>query len=189
MIKKNLQQQRKLDKLRAELKHTDKQDLYYFDEAGFSLTPSVPYAWQLVGERIELPSSRSQQLNVLGFMRHDGSHLDPYVFEGAVDSEVVIACVDRFCEKLNRPTTLVIDNAPIHRSVSFAAMIPAWKEKGLSLWFLPPYSPELNLIEILWKQIKYRWMPLDAYSSFETLSLNLDKILAGFGKQFNICFS
>jgi len=33
--------------------------LYYFDEAGFSLTPEVPYAWQEVGETIEIPSQRS----------------------------------------------------------------------------------------------------------------------------------
>ena len=167
---------------------TGEHDLYYFDEAGFSLTPSVPYGWQPVGERIELPSSRSQQFNVLGFMRHDGSRLDPYVFTGSIDSAVVIACIDNFCKQLSRPTTLVIDNAPIHRSAEFEAMIPIWEAQGLFLWFLPPYSPELNLIEILWKQIKYRWMPIHAYESLQTLGHCLDNILAGFGKQFNICF-
>ncbi len=35
------------------------QDLYYFDEAGFSLTPSVPYGWQPIGERVEIPSAKS----------------------------------------------------------------------------------------------------------------------------------
>jgi hypothetical protein len=35
-------------------------DLYYFDESGFSLTPCIPYAWQPVGEVIEVPSSRSK---------------------------------------------------------------------------------------------------------------------------------
>jgi hypothetical protein len=84
-----------------------------FDEAGFSLTPSVPYGWQ---------------------------------------------------------------------------MIPKWEEKNLFLWFLPSYSPELNLIELLWKQIKYRWMPLNAYDSFEALTQSLDHVLASIGNKFKIVF-
>ncbi|KOR27180.1 transposase, partial [Achromatium sp. WMS3] len=43
-------------------------DLYYFDESGFSLEPGVPYAWQPTGETIEIPSSKSKRLNVLGFI-------------------------------------------------------------------------------------------------------------------------
>jgi hypothetical protein len=188
-IKKKSRHKRELKKLKTDLVESGGHDLYYFDEAGFSLTPSVPYGWQAVGERIELPSSRSSQLNVLGFMRHDGTHLDSYVTQGTIDSAVVIACIDNFCQKLTRPTTLVIDNAPVHGSAWFESMIPKWEAQNLFLWFLPPYCPELNLIEILWKQIKYRWMPIDAYGSFEKLSDSLDNILANFGKQFKICFA
>ncbi len=43
-------------------------DLYYFDKSGFNLTPCVPYAWQPLGETLEIPSQRSQPLNVLGLM-------------------------------------------------------------------------------------------------------------------------
>ena len=142
-------------------------DLYYFDEAGFSMTPSVPYGWQPPGERLEIPSSRSGPFNVLGFLRHDGEHLAPYVFEGAIDTATVIGCMNNFCRDLSKPTTVVIDNAPIHNSAAFQEMIPEWEAKNLYFWFLPPYSPELNLIEILWKKIKYTWMPIDAYSSWE----------------------
>lgn len=184
-----MQHKRDLKKLKAEVVETGEHDLFYFDEAGFSLTPSVPYGWQPVGERIELPSSRSPQINVLGFMGHDGARLDPYVFEGPIDSSVVIGCIDSFSQTLTRPTTLVIDNAPIHGSALFEAMIPKWEARNLFLWFLPPYSPELNLIEILWKQIKYRWLPIDAYGSFEMLSECLNKILANFGNQYKISFN
>jgi len=64
----------------AELKRLQKQedageiDLVYFDEAGFSLVPVVPYAWQGPGEQIELPSSgHHRRLNVLGFLKRDNS--------------------------------------------------------------------------------------------------------------------
>jgi len=42
-----------------------------------------------------------------------------------------------------------------------------WKEKEVYIFFLPPYSPELNLIEILWRRINYQWwIPFDAYIFF-----------------------
>ena len=44
-----------------------------------------------------------------------------------------------------------------------------WKQKGLRLLFLPPYCPHLNLIEILWRQVKYRWLAPEAYPDFATL--------------------
>jgi hypothetical protein len=48
-------------------------DLISFDGAGLTLTPSVPYAWQLRGESLELPSAHSPRLNVLGFLNLSGA--------------------------------------------------------------------------------------------------------------------
>lgn len=168
---------------------TGVQDLYYFDEAGFSLTPSVSYGWQTIGERIEIPSSKSKQINVLGFMNYQGDSFHPYMVEGGVDAAIAIACVNSFCKQLRKPTTVVIDNAPIHTSAEFQAMIPEWEERNLYFWFLPAYSPELNLIERLWKQIKYHWLPIEAYQSFEKLDEILSNTLAKVGKTLKINFS
>jgi len=52
-------------------------DLRYFDESGFDLQPTVPYAWQLKGKTIELPSARSSRVTVLGFLNLD-CDLDSY---------------------------------------------------------------------------------------------------------------
>ena len=49
------------------------------------------------------------------------------------------------------------------------AKIEERKEKDVLIYFLPPYSPELNLIEILWKRIKYEWLDFDACKSFQNL--------------------
>src|SRR5262244_2425011 len=46
-------------------------DLYYFDESGFALDPSIPYAWQEPASVIELPAMRYGRLNVLGFMNRN----------------------------------------------------------------------------------------------------------------------
>jgi hypothetical protein len=64
-----------LDKLRAVCRAADRDfDLVYFDGAGFSLIPCVPYAWQLRGETLEIQSVHSQRLNVLGFLNLNGSY-------------------------------------------------------------------------------------------------------------------
>jgi len=159
VTKKHFQHKKELTELQRAVRR-GVQALFYFDEAGFSLTPSVPYSWQPVGERIEIPSGKSSQLNALGFMDYQGERFDPYVFQGGIDADVVIACMDSFSKKRTRPTTVMIDNAPVHTSAAFAAMIPEWERKNLFCWFLPAYSPEINLIEMLWKKITYYWLPL-----------------------------
>ena len=163
-------------------------DLVYFDESGFTLEPCVPYAWQPTGETIEVPCAKSNRLNVLGFMNKNGA-FQSWVFEHTITTATVVACIDRFVLTLERPTVLVVDNAPIHTSHEFKDNIDRWKEQKLTVLPIAPYSPELNLIEILWRKIKYEWMPFSAYSSFLSLKQNLFDILANIGKDYCIEFA
>lgn len=112
-----------------------------------------------------------------------------YTFECSVDSEIVVTCFDNFCKKLKKKTVVVIDNAPIHLSEEFEENIPKWESKNLFIKYLPAYSPELNLIEILWRFIKYHWLPFSAYSSFQTLVENVEEILKQVGEKYEICFN
>ncbi len=77
----------------------------------------------------------------------------------------------------------------MHHSNVFIENIPAWEDKGLFLEYLPSYSPELNLIEILWRFIKYHWLPISAYHSFRSLVENVEYILRNVGEEFNIDFA
>lgn len=167
----------------------EKINLRYFDESGFSLVPNIPYAWQKVGEYIELPSSRSKNISVLGFMGRD-CELDSFVFTGSITTDVAISCFDLFAEKcdINKPTFVIVDNAPIHTSYKFDQKTIEWCSKGLVVVPLSKYSPELNIIEILWRRIKYEWLPFSAYSSFDNLNEELCSVLAGVGTIFNIKF-
>jgi len=163
-------------------------DLFYFDESGFTLEPCVPYAWQPLGETLEVPSSKSKRLNVLGFVNRECSFTS-IVVEGSVTSAVVVASIDHFITTLQRPTSLIIDNAPVHTSHEFQDNIVRWQKQGLTIVPIAPYSPELNIIEILWRKIKYEWMPFSAYESFQNLKKCLFDILANIGKSYTIEFS
>lgn len=115
--------------------------------------------------------------------------LTPFIVKGKIDTDVVVACFDQFSKNLQNKTVVIIDNAPVHKSKKFLANIAKWCRKGLILKFLPTYSPELNLIEILWRKIKYEWLPFTAYFSFENLEAALEDILINFGSQYEINFA
>lgn len=172
-------------------------DLRYFDESGFCLTPYLPYAWQEKGQTISLPTQKSQRLNVLGFLNTD-NQLTAYTFLSTVDSDVVrevcpptrrvIACIDDFVKQLTQRTVLVIDNAKIHTSDAFFDRIEIWEAKGLEIFHLPTYSPQLNLIEILWLKMKYQWIDFSAYLSFSHLVEYVEKVIMNFGTEYQINF-
>ena len=163
-------------------------DLRYLDESGFCLTPSVPYAWQAAGETLSLPSQRSKRLNVVGLMNR-ANELEAYVFEGSITSEVVIACIDAFAQTVQLPSVIVMDQASIHTSPAIEQKLEDWKTQQVELFWLPPYSPKLNLIEILWRFMKYEWIELNAYDSWQNLVKYVEKVLREFGDEYVINFA
>ncbi|MCG3146268.1 MAG: hypothetical protein HONDAALG_04167 [Gammaproteobacteria bacterium] len=112
-----------------------------------------------------------------------------FVFEQTIDSEIVIACFDHLSQIISKPTLVVIDGAPTHKSDAFRARLEEWETRELYVYLLPAYSPELNLIEILWRMIKYHWLPLSAYESFKDLLRSLFDVLKGIGSKYQINFA
>ena len=165
-------------------------DLYFFDESGFSLDSNIPYAWSEVGKPLEVPSnSFAKRINVSGFLNTKNKDLFYEMRTGSINSEITINLFDKFAERIdNYPTIVILDNASIHTSKLFKSNIEKWETMGLHLLYLPPYSPELNLIEILWREMKYRWFDLKAFSSFDTLWIHVKKLLDGFGLEYDINF-
>jgi hypothetical protein len=82
---------------------------------------------------MEVFSAKSRRLNVLGFMDRD-CQFHSFVFQDTITSAVVIACIDAFAKSLQKPTSLVIDNASIHTSKEFLAKIEKWKEQTRPLF-------------------------------------------------------
>jgi hypothetical protein len=153
-------------------------DLNFGDESHFGLTPNVPYAWQSKVNPILLPAAKGKFLNVVGLMNRKND-LFFEVNETTFNT-------DKFIGQVVKRTIVMLENSPIHRSKKFMAKIKEWKEKDLLVFFLPPYSPELNLIEILWRRIKYQWLPFEAYLSFQNLKERLSYLLNNFGKLYDI---
>jgi len=93
-------------------------------------------AWQSKKQKIEVLSRPSKRLNVLGFLTRD-NQLEVYTFNCNINSDVVIACIDKFCEKLTKKTVLVMDNSSIHQNNFLWDKEEEWEKKGLEIFFLP----------------------------------------------------
>ncbi len=164
-------------------------DLYYFDEMGVNLQAVVPYGWQAKGKSLAfMPATQSQNLTTLAFMKRN-NQLYPFTCPGAATSQIVVACFDEFVQSIDKKTVVVVDNASTHRSKQFEDKRKEWQKKGLYIQFIPPYCPQLNLIEILWKHIKYHWLEPNDFLSKLSLENALESILASFGDKYRITFA
>jgi len=162
-------------------------DLYYVDESGFCLIPYVPYAWQEKGATIEIESGGKRRLNIFGFLSLEHG-LVAYTTEENIDSDVVIAFFDTFITGLIRKTVVVMDNSSYHISDAVEAKIPEWQSKNLEIFYLPKSSPQLNLIEILWRFMKYEWVEWWAYKGWDYLVKYIEMVICGYGTEYEINF-
>lgn len=95
--------------------------------------------------------------------------------------------IDDFAKSLRRLTVIVLDNASVHKKAVKERMA-VWEEQGLFVFFLPTYSPHLNIAEILWRKLKYEWLQSSHYADEKTLHSAVKRLLNEVGKQFKIEF-
>jgi len=82
-----------LEALETAAQESGEFDVAYADEAGFALGTVIPYAWQAVGETLELPAKdAASRRNVFGIFNRQ-NRLYAIVFEGPSTSEIVVACL------------------------------------------------------------------------------------------------
>ena len=157
--------------------------VYFADESGFNEIPCVPYGWQPKDDPILLPTKKGKRCNVFGLMtRSNELHLYKKP-KGTINSDFIIQSIDDFVINKcpNGRSVIVLDNAKVHHSEAFKAKIPEWKTHNVQIFYLPTYSPHLNLIETLWRKCKYEWLLPEHFESWNKLMNQLDFIFNTFG--------
>jgi hypothetical protein len=169
-------------------------DLVFLDESGFAPTLPTGYTWARKGVRalVRDEPPKGRRLNVLGALAPFGA--DPWLIwestPGKLDAAVLLEFLWHGLAGLatavgevptgyrrSRPLVVVLDNYSVHRSKAVTALLPALADTGLRLFFLPPYSSELNRIEPLWRQVKYHDLPVRSYQTLEALRIAVENAL------------
>ncbi len=130
-------------------------DLYYGDEAGVNLEPNVPYGWQFADEEVSMPSEKGKGINCFGLFTRDNQSWVA-VSEATINGAFVVEQLDRFSFSLRKLTIVVLDNARIHQGNRMRERIEAWQRRGLYIFYLPTYSPHLNIAETVWRRVEIR---------------------------------
>lgn len=84
---------------------------------------------------------------------------------------------------------MVLDNASIHCGKLFAELRHIWEKRVFFLFFLPPYSPHLNIAETLWRILKGKWLRPADYLSTDSLLYATNRALAAVGTELCINFA
>jgi putative transposase len=101
-----------------------------------------------------------------------GERLEYSLIEGACRSGEVMGYLDALAEEAENAAeevVVVLDNASFHTAKVVSERREGWEAKGLRLYFLPAYSPHLNLIEGVWRRLKGFLMPRRFYDSVSEL--------------------
>jgi putative transposase len=142
--------------------------LYYLDECGFSPTLPTAYAWTLPGVRkyVSHEAPQGRRVNALAAYRPFDAKptLEVFTAERTWDSYDLLAFL-RSLPFAKVPRVVVLDNASFHVGGVVRQARPDLARSGLYLYFLPPYSPKLNRIESVFRQIKHQEMPVRSYTT------------------------
>lgn len=126
--------------------------LFYMDGAHFTLLPLVQMIWSFSRIFIKGASGRDR-INVLGALDAVSLQVYSVINTTYVKANTVVELLKMLSTKCKKgiPIYVVLDNARYQH----CTFVKTWAiALGIELVFLPPYSPNLNLIERLWKYIK-----------------------------------
>jgi transposase len=154
--------------------------LYYLDECGFSPTLPGGYSWTLPGHRklVHYEAPQGRRVNALAAYRPFGGspRLEVFTAERTWDSYDLLGFLGALPWS-KAPRVVVLDNASVHTSKVIRSARHGLTASGVYLYFLPPYSPEMNLVESVFRQVKHQEIPR---RSFTTRAELREAVVLGF---------
>lgn len=131
----------------------DPTKLVFLDESGINTGMTRLYGRAPKNQRVvdAVPDVRFHRTTILSSVRMDGT-IVPCVFEDALNGELFREYVRRFLVPTLKPGDIVVmDNLSSHK---VSGIVETIESVGAHVRFLPPYSPDLNPIELMWSKMK-----------------------------------
>ena len=164
------------EKLRPRLKQARrlKRVVCFVDAAHFVHGTFLGYLWCFTRLLIRGPSGR-RRFNVLGAIDAVTRELTTVANDTTIDATAIGELLRKLSDRYpGPPMTLVLDNARYQRCESVRALAAELK---IELLYLPPYSPNLNLIERLWKFVKKEVLTCRYYEDFSRFKASIVECL------------
>ena len=129
-------------------------DIYFGDAAHMRSDHHAGRTWGKKGETpiVEATGAR-HNLSLISAITSKGRMRFMIKEKGGVNAEVFIEFLKRLLVGTPRPVFLIVDRGPAHRAKKTAAFVATLGDK-LRLFYLPPYSPDRNPDELVWKHLK-----------------------------------
>jgi len=148
---------------RLEEAESGERKVFFVDAAHFVLSPFLGYLWCFVRIFIKAPAGR-QRFNVSGALDAITHELITITNDTYINACSFIGLLYKIANRrYTVPVTLVLDNARYQKCKIVWAVA---KMLDIELLYLPSYSPNLNLIERLWKSVKKKCLYSKYYSDF-----------------------
>ncbi|MFE8600334.1 transposase [Archangium violaceum] len=155
-------------------------DLFFLDECGFAPTQPTGYSWTLRGTRklIAYEATKGRRANALvAYGIRDGQRALRFTVKGRSLTSADVFDFLLLLPTGKRPCIVVLDNVNIHTSRFIRQRRRQLRKRGVRLFFLPVYSPELNEVEPIFGVVKSYEMPRRSYP---TLAELLAAVRSGF---------
>jgi len=134
------------------------------DAAHFVLSPYLGYIWCFIRQFIRAPAGR-KRYNVLGALDAISHEVLTISNDAYINAKSVCELLSKISQKnIKTPITIVMDNARYQKCQIVKELAD---EFDIELLFLPSYSPNLNIIERLWKFVKNKCLYSKYYESFD----------------------
>lgn len=138
--------------------------VFFVDAAHFVLAPFLGFLWSVARLFIKAPSGR-QRFNILGALNAITHELISVTNDTYITSKEVCELLYKLAAlPVDVPITVFLDNA-LYQKCRLVMLTAASLQ--IELCFLPTYSPNLNLIERLWRFVKKECLYSTYYPSFE----------------------
>lgn len=149
--------------------------VFFVDAAHFVFGTFLCCLWSFTRVFVRAASGR-QRFNVLGAWDAVANTLTAVTNTTVVNTETMGALLEKIAAQgLVGPVTVVLDNAKYQRNAAVQALA---KTLGIDLLYLPSYSPNLNLIERLWRLIKRRTLDGKYYPAFADFKAALEQTIS-----------